>query len=238
MIGLGIIIEKTVSIKAVKMEEVMSINWKDFILRSLGSIIGITCISLGAALSESMNMGLDPFTAINKAVSSLLGVGLGNYQLVLNFFILIIVFFMKRSLIGWGTIYNMILIGYQISFFGGLFRSLFNVSSLSLVLRLGITFVAILIFTFGVALYMDTELGISPYDAITPVITHKTGWRFTPVRVVQDVLIVLVAYLLGGPVGLATIITGFFAGPLISFFSNNVSQPLVAKLGETSRVYP
>lgn len=212
----------------------MSMNWKDFILRSLASIIGITFISFGAALSESMDMGLDPFTAINRGASSLLGFSLGNYQLGLNILILIIVFFMKRSLIGWGTIYNMVLVGYQISFFGGLFTEFLNIDSFNLVLRLVITVIAIMVFTLGVALYMDTELGVSPYDAITPLIIDRTGWKYTPVRVAQDLLVVIGAYLLGGPVGIATIITGFFAGPLISFFSKKISQPLMAKLDENA----
>lgn len=212
----------------------MSINWKDFILRSLASIIGITFISFGAALSESMDMGLDPFTAINRGASSLLGFSLGNYQLGLNLIILAIVFFMKRSLIGWGTIYNMVLVGYQVGFFGKIFGSFFNIGEMGLVIRLMITVAAIMIFTLGVALYMDTELGVSPYDAITPVIIDRTGWKYTPVRVAQDLLIVIGAYLLAGPVGIATIITGFFAGPLITFFSKKVSQPIMAKLEENT----
>ena len=212
----------------------MSIKWKNFILRSLASIIGITFISFGAALSETMDMGLDPFTAINRGVSSLLGFSLGNYQLILNLIILVIVFFMKRSLIGWGTIYNMILVGYQVSFFGKIFGNFFNTDEISLVARLIITIIAIMIFTLGVALYMDTKLGVSPYDAITPLITDRTGWKYTPVRVGQDLLVVVGAFLFAGPVGLATIITGFFAGPLISFFSKRVSQPLIEKLEKNS----
>ncbi|WP_034551854.1 YczE/YyaS/YitT family protein [Carnobacterium funditum] len=212
----------------------MSINWKDFILRSLASIIGITFISFGAALSEAMDMGLDPFTAINRGASSLLGFSLGNYQLGLNLIILVIVFFMKRSLIGWGTIYNMVLVGYQVSFFGNLFGTFFNIEEINLVVRLIITVIAIMIFTLGVALYMDTELGVSPYDAITPLIIDRTDWKYTPVRVGQDLLVVLGAYLLAGPVGISTIITGFFAGPLISFFSQKVSQPIIGKLEKKS----
>lgn len=214
----------------------MSINWKDFTIRSLISIIGVTFISFGAALSETMNMGLDPFTALNRGASSLLGFSLGNYQLVLNFIILAVVFFMKRSLIGWGTIYNMVLVGYEISFFGNLLENFVNPEEISLVVRLLITVVAIMIFTLGVALYMDTELGVSPYDAITPLIIDRTSWKYTPVRVGQDLLVVVGAYLLAGPVGISTIITGFFAGPLITFFSKKVSQPLMEKLGKNSLV--
>ena len=205
-------------------------DWKKFLLGSLVSIIGITLISFGAALSESMNMGLDPFTAINRGASSLLGFSLGNFQLGVNLVILAIVFFMKKSLIGWGTIYNMVLVGYQVEFFNNLFGNFFTVEEMSLVIRIIITIAAIAIFAFGVAIYMDTELGVSPYDAITPLITDRTGWSYTPVRVAQDLVIVAGAYFLEGPVGIATIITGFFAGPLISSFSEKVSQPIIKKL--------
>ncbi len=208
----------------------MSINWKDFTLRSVISIIGIILISFGASLSETMNMGLDPFTAINRGASDLLGFSLGNYQLVLNLIILAVIFFMKKSLIGWGTIYNMVLVGYLVTFFGNHFESFFSVDEMTLVIRLIITVFAIMIFTLGVSMYMDTKLGDSPYDAIAPVIIALTGWNYTPVRIGQDLLVVLGAYLLSGPVGIATIITGFFAGPFITFFSKNVSRPIMKKL--------
>lgn len=213
----------------------MSINWKNFLLRALTSIIGITLISFGSALSESMDMGLDPFTALNRGASALLGFSLGNYQLVVNLVILAIVFFMKHSLIGWGTIFNMVLVGYQVEFFTGLFTNIFAVNELGLVIRIVVTIIAILIFTLGVAVYMDTELGVSPYDAIAPLITDRTGWKYTPVRVSQDLIVVLAALLVGGPVGVSTFITGFFAGPLITFFSKKVSQPLMDKLAEASQ---
>ncbi|MFL2099359.1 YczE/YyaS/YitT family protein [Desemzia sp. FAM 23991] len=213
----------------------MSINWKDFLLRSLTSIIGITLISLGSALSESMDMGLDPFTAMNRGASSLLGFSLGNYQLVVNLIILAVVFFMKQSLIGWGTIFNMVLVGYQIDFFKSMFENYFAVEEISFVVRIIVTIIAILIFTLGVAVYMDTDLGVSPYDAIAPLITDRTGWSYTPVRIAQDLIVVVISLLVGGPVGVATFITGFFAGPLITFFSKKVSQPLMDKLAEASQ---
>lgn len=208
----------------------MSINWKDFIIKSLISILGIALISFGAALSETMDMGLDPFTALNRGASSLLGFSLGNYQLVVNLIILAIVFFMKRSLIGWGTIYNMVLVGYLVDFFKGQFQSFFDVSDMGLMIRLMITVFAIIVFTLGVAIYMDVDLGVSPYDAITPVITDRTGWSYTPVRVAQDLIVVVAAYFLTGPVGISTVITGFFAGPLITFFSDHLSKPLVHQI--------
>lgn len=208
----------------------MSVNWKDFSLRTLVSLIGITFISLGASLSETMDMGLDPFNALNRGASELLGFDYGTFQLVVNLIILAIIFFVKRDVIGWGTIYNMVLVGYQVDFFGGIFENLFQVDDMGMPIRIAITIGAILVFALGVAMYMDIDMGIAPYDAITPVLTDLTGWNYGPTRIAQDIAIVIGAYFVGGPVGVSTIITGFFAGPLISFFSNKITKPLEEKV--------
>lgn len=210
----------------------MSINRKDFILRSLMTIIGITLLSFGAALSQTMNMGLDPFTALNTGASELLGFTLGNYQLVVNTLILVIVFFMKRSLIGWGTLYNMVLVGYQIEFFTGLLSGFTEGLDLSFMVRILITMAAIAIFTLGVAIYTEPDIGTAPYDAVAPILVDKTGWDYKYCRIAQDVVVVLGAWVLGGPVGISTFITGFMAGPLIKFFSNKVSKPILSRFVE------
>lgn len=211
-------------------EKLQKVDWKDFIIRALVSILGITLISLGAALSGSMSMGLDPFTALNTGASELLGFSLGNFQLVVNLIILVIIFFIDRSQLGWGTIFNMILVGYQIQFFTGLLESFLSPDDLSMVFKLLITLAAIVIFTFGVAVYKDAKLGVSPYDAIAPIVSDKTGWRYRYARISQDIIVVAGAFFLSGPLGVTTFITGFVAGPFIEFFSDKVTMPIMEKL--------
>lgn len=196
------------------------------------SLIGITLISFGAALSQTMNMGLDPFTAINTGASELLGFTLGNYQLFVNAAILAIILFFDRKIIGWGTIFNLVLVGYMIEFFISMLESFIDPTQFAFIVQLLITVVAILIFTFGVALYMDADLGVSPYDAIAPVITDRVSASYKTVRMIQDIVVVITAWILGGPVGVSTFITGFMAGPLIDFFSNRFTRKLSDKVEE------
>lgn len=207
-----------------------SINGKEFIWKALMSLIGITLISFGAALSQTMNMGLDPFTAINTGASELLGFTLGNYQLFVNAAILAIILFFDRKIIGWGTIFNLVLVGYMIEFFISMLESFIDPTQFAFIVQLLITVVAILIFTFGVALYMDADLGVSPYDAIAPVITDRVSASYKTVRMIQDIIVVITAWILGGPVGVLTFITGFLAGPLIDFFSNRFTSKLSDKV--------
>ena len=207
-----------------------SINGKEFIWKALMSLIGISLISFGTALSQTMNMGLDPFTAINTGASELLGFTLGNYQLFVNAAILAIILFFDRKIIGWGTIFNLVLVGYMIEFFISMLESFIDPTQFAFIVQLLITVVAILIFTFGVALYMDADLGVSPYDAIAPVIRDRVSASYKTVRVIQDVIVVAVAWMIGGPVGISTFITGFMAGPLIDFFSNRFTSKLTDKI--------
>ena len=209
-----------------------SINGKEFIWKALMSLIGISLISFGTALSQTMNMGLDPFTAINTGASELLGFTLGNYQLFVNAAILAIILFFDRKIIGWGTIFNLVLVGYMIEFFISMLESFIDPTQFAFIVQLLITVVAILIFTFGVALYMDADLGVSPYDAIAPVITDRVSASYKTVRMIQDIVVVITAWILGGPVGVSTFITGFLAGPLIDFFSNRFTSKLSDKVEE------
>lgn len=87
-------------------------------------------------------------------------------------------------------------------------------------------FVGVLIFTFGCALYMATDQGESPYDAIAPTICQQTNKPYASVRKAQDLLVLLIGFIAGGPIGIGTIICAFGAGPLISFW-NKLLQPLV-----------
>ncbi|RAG62256.1 hypothetical protein DN550_33710, partial [Burkholderia multivorans] len=73
-------------------------------------------------------------------------------------------------------------------------------------------------------------VGTAPYDAIAPIIFDRTGWKYQRVRVPQDLIVLVGAILVSGPVGVGTIMTAFFCGPLIAFFSSRVNEPLVARL--------
>lgn len=207
------------------------LNAKQFILRSLMIVVGMVLLGFGSALSMQMGMGLDPFTAFNTGIATLFNISLGAVSMIINALITVFIFIFKRSRIGLGTIYTIFFIGYIIEYFIVFLDRTLDPSDFHIVLRIVITIIAIAIFTFGVSMIMDANLGISPYDAVTPMIVDYTPWHFIPVRISQDALVILIAILLDGPVGIATFITGFLAGPFIEFFSIRVTQKIARKIG-------
>ncbi|MBP1045699.1 hypothetical protein I6N96_05365 [Enterococcus sp. BWM-S5] len=199
---------------------------KEKIIRSLFAFIGVGILALGAATLRIGQVGLDPYTAANIGVGNTLGLSLGVYQLGINIVILILVFIFGRKYIGIGTIINMVLTGFFIDFFTWMYTDIFTIK-LTLVIRGLLLIAGVLIFTFGASFYMSAKLGNAPYDAIAPIIVDRTHFSYRSVRVTQDIGFVLLAFLFGGPVGIGTVINAFFTGPLIEFWNQKVSEPLI-----------
>jgi uncharacterized membrane protein YczE len=108
-----------------------------------------------------------------------------------------------------------------------------------MVIRVLCLVIGVVIICFGSAFYMTADLGVSTYDAVALIIvnTWKKG-KFQYVRIITDLVCValgITLFLLAGGavlqiptiVGIGTIITAFFMGPLIEFFNVHVARPIL-----------
>ena len=101
--------------------------------------------------------------------------------------------------------------------------------------------VSLVCLCFAASLYMTADLGVSTYDAVAVVLSRK--WKlgkFQYVRICCDLICVVggvALFLLAGGapadiptfVGIGTIITAFFMGPLIAFFNRTIAEPMLRK---------
>ncbi|MDO4912370.1 MAG: hypothetical protein Q3960_02310 [Lactobacillus sp.] len=192
---------------------------------ALMSFVGITLLSLGTAFLRGGNIGLDPFTAVNTGMSTKLHLSLGIYQLAVNLVIFVFIVFLDRKKIGIGTVLNMVLVGFEIQWFTDIYTHIFG-TRLNAIIIVSNLIIGLLLFTLGSSMYMGAELGVAPYDAIAPIISHRLHLPYRVVRIVQDILFMLAGYFAAGPVGLGTVIVAFFTGPLITFWDQHVSAPM------------
>lgn len=194
------------------------------------STLGIIIISLGISVCRIGGVGVDPYTAMNIGVSEMLGISLGIYQLVVNLLILIPIFIFGRKQIGIGTIINLVAVGFLVDFFTWAITSVLPLGGG--IIQAGICLViGVLLFTFGVSTYMNTDTGVAPYDAVAIVISNRTSAPYTPVRMAQDIIVAVIAFFVGGPIGVFTVIAAFFAGPLITFWNDHAIIPLLKSAG-------
>ncbi|MEQ3362072.1 YczE/YyaS/YitT family protein [Raoultibacter massiliensis] len=194
------------------------------------STIGIVIISLGTTICRIGGVGVDPFTAMNIGISGLLGLSLGIYQLAVNIALLVLVFIFGRKQIGIGTIINMVAVGFLIDFFTWLLTSMLPLDGS--IFQAGVCLViGVGLFTFGVSTYMNTDTGVAPYDAVALIIADRTPAPYTPARMAQDILVAAIAFFVGGPIGVFTVISAFFTGPLITFWNDHATIPMLKHAG-------
>lgn len=169
------------------------------------------------------NLGTDPYTFMNLSVADRIGLSFGTWQLIINIVMLAIVFRFKRSLIGFGTIFNMVLVGYYADFFDWLWRKVIPAKAFTAPVSLWCIFlVALLGFVLSVAIYINVDMGVSPYDGLPVILTEKITAKFPKIppmviRIAWDASAILVGILAGGVPIIGIILMALFLGPAITF---------------------
>lgn len=195
-------------------------------------ILGVCGIGIGTVCLRFAGFGTDPFSCMNLGVSNHLPISYGTCQLVINILLFIPVILLNPRSFGIGAFFNMFGIGYIVEFslwLCGLFGLTVGSVEEQLIFRILFLIVGIVIFCFGVALYMECDLGVAPYDMIGQIVEDRTDGKikFKWVRVSMDLLCMLTGFLLGGSIGAATVGVAFFTGPVVSGFRNKVVHRLI-----------
>ena len=133
---------------------------------------------------------------------------------------------LNRSLLGLGTLFTLFLAGYLADFSSYCLRILFPNPGFAM--RLVLLAFGIVIMCFSSALYYTAGMGVSVYDAVALTLSaRKPVIAFRWWRISCDLICVLIGYQFGSSVGIGTIITALFMGPLIDFFRRAAAEPLL-----------
>lgn len=186
-------------------------------------ILGNLIIGVGIGIGVFVNLGTDPGTTFFLGVSKTFNLGLGNATAIANCVLFIPMFIFKKDTINIGTFVNMLGIGYVVEITSALLSAI--IPSINLVARFSLLALAILLLCFGAALYLNCNIGQAPWDAIATIITsYKPQWKYSNVRMIQDCCGLLIGFLLGAEIGIASIIFAFFIGPGISYFGSLIQK--------------
>lgn len=195
--------------------------------RIITVILAVILMGLALSFLVRLNFGADPFTVMNLGASNRLGISFGNWQVIFNAILFVIIILFDRSQIGWGTIFNMILVGYSLDFFSWVFDNTLPLDAFrSLSIRIIVLVPAILLFLFAAAVYLAVDLGSSPYDAAAFVLASKLKKvRFRYIRIGWDISAGLIGFLLGSKaIGIVTFIIAFSVGPIISWMKIKIEK--------------
>ena len=205
--------------------------------RIMMSLFGVLICAVSVGIFKLAALGVDPFQSLMSGLDQLIPISFGTLYVIVNLIMLSFSLLTDRHNIGIATFINLFLLGYVTQFTYDLLQKLFPAPTL--LFRIACLLIGIVIICFGSALYMTADLGVSTYDAVAIVLANK--WKiakFKFCRIGTDLICVIagiIVFLLGGGtissiptiVGVGTIVTAFFMGPLIELFNEKIARPLL-----------
>ena len=196
--------------------------------RIIGMVVGVIIIALGIALFKQAHLGNDSISALNMRIAGLLGISLGVENICINMIFFIAEIWFGRKYIGLGTFVNGLGIGFIITAFYDPIAAFFGpAEAAGLPVQLFWMAVAVPVTALGVSLYQTADLGIAPYDYLSLGLRDHTPFPYFGCRVFTDALCALLCWLLGGLVGIGTLVCAFCLGPFIQFFDGHFSQKVL-----------
>lgn len=190
-------------------------TWRHNLIRYTFYFTGLIFFGLGVAITVKVKyLGLHPWDVLNVALFEHFGFSIGTWSIIVGLFLIGVSFLVSKKYVNIGTFLNALLIGPIMDFFLWLdvLPNANNNWTDYFLLLLGIIVIGI-----GGGLYVSGGVGAGPRDGFMLSMSEKTGLSVSKARIVVESIVLVIGYLLGGPVFWVTFIFTFILSPIFQF---------------------
>jgi uncharacterized membrane protein YczE len=180
--------------------------------RRLGQlVVGLVLYGLTLAMIIRSTLGNAPWDVLHQGMARHLPISIGTAVIAMSMVVLL-AWIPLREMPGLGTVLNSVLVGLAADFFLHLIGS-----PTALDARVALLVGGILLNGVATALYIGSQLGPGPRDGLMTGWHRRTGLSIQRVRMTLEVSVVVVGALLGGTVGVGTVLYAVAIGPLVQW---------------------
>ena len=176
--------------------------------------VGVQLMAFGTSLAQLTGLGIDPFNAFCTGVASLLNWPLGTFILLAQCSIALLVCYVHKAYLGIGSLIPMLCFGYLLQLCNQIMTGI-SIPAFPFVIHILLFLIAMIIIATGMFCYMGCQLGMVPYDALAFLLEKLIDKNAYTLRVILDVIVILFALLVHGPIQLGTLLLAFGIGPLL-----------------------
>jgi len=192
--------------------------------RLLRLLAGLWLYGLAIALMIKGALGASPWDVFHLGVSLHAPMSLGTVM-ILTAIVVLLAWIPLRQMPGLGTVANTLLLGP----FADLNLAMLGPPD-ALAMKIAYMLGGVVACAFATALYVGAQLGPGPRDGLMTGLSRRTGWSIRAVRTGIEVSVLIVGALLGGTLGLGTVVFALGVGPVTQFFLRYLVVPLEAPL--------
>ena len=190
------------------MENVLAKNWLTFFSKMPDLFGGLFIFSVGFVGILHAGLGMMPWGVLNVGLEKMTPFTLGEVSQVVGLAILLLGWFLGFPP-GFSTFVNMYIVGVYIDWI--IAAGLVPFPKI-LMMQLGLLLLGVALLGIGTLLYIRVELGAGPRDGLMMGLIKKTGRPVSIIRGLIEITVLVLGYLLGGPVGIGTVISAITVG--------------------------
>ncbi|WP_257424930.1 membrane protein YczE [Nocardioides carbamazepini] len=177
-------------------------------LRLVQLYVGLWLYGVSLALMVLGDIGLAPWDVLHSGFIRHVPITLGQAVVLFSFAVLVL-WIPLREKPGLGTISNAIVVGVAADATLGMFDAPDHLAA-----RIALMVGGILLCGLATALYIGAQLGRGPRDGLMTGLARRTGLSIRLVRTGIEVTVVVIGVLLGGTLGLGTVVYALTIGPI------------------------
>lgn len=172
-------------------------------------LIGLAMYGISLAMFIRAGLGLDPWDVFHQGVAGKIGWSIGTVVVVVSFLVLLL-WIPLRQMPGFGTLANAVLVG-VFADIGLAVIPVFSHPGGQIAMLAG----AVVLNGIASACYIGARLGPGARDGLMTGLARRTGWSVRLSRTLIEVVVLGVGWLLGGSVGVGTVVYALAIGPIV-----------------------
>jgi uncharacterized membrane protein YczE len=173
---------------------------------------GLALYGLSMALMYEATLGLDSWDVFHQGLAERTGISFGRITMIVGAVVLL-GWIPLRQRPGLGTVSNVIVIGLAVDA---------GIAALptpgGLALRITFLVAGIVLCGFATGCYIGADFGPGPRDGLMTGLVRRTGWSIRSTRTLIELTVLTLGWLLGGTVGVGTVLYAVTIGPLVQVF--------------------
>ncbi|MER6419300.1 hypothetical protein [Streptomyces sp. NPDC001137] len=174
--------------------------------------VGLALYGASSALLVEAGLGLEPWNVLHQGLAELTGLTIGVVSIVVGAAVLLL-WIPLRQRPGTGTVSNVFVVGIAMD---GTLALVPDVRSLAV--RIPLLLAGILLNGMATGLYISARFGPGPRDGLMTGLHRRTGRSIRLMRTAIEVAVVATGFILGGTVGIGTVLYAVSIGPLAQLF--------------------
>lgn len=177
--------------------------------RILQLLIGLAMYGISLAMFIRAGLGLDPWDVFHQGLAGKTGLSIGTVVIVVSFLVLLL-WIPLRQRPGFGTLSNAVLVGVFADVGLALIPQITQLGG-----QIGMLGGAVLLNGVASACYIGARFGPGARDGLMTGLARRAGWSVRTSRTGIEVVVLGAGWLLGGSVGVGTVLYALAIGPLV-----------------------